>query len=70
MNISRNKAVVAQRFIHMNTYQKKEYFWGLVSHTEILKVKEMGYDLVIRVEEKPKHIYLQVGNENPELIKP
>lgn len=68
MKIIRNKAIVATRGCNENTYVRREYFWGLISHEELVHVKDAGYDIVIRVEDKPKNIYLQVGDSKPKKL--
>lgn len=69
MKIKRNKAIVANRTKLEKTYKVREYLWGLIKHEELLSTRSLGWDLVIRVEEKPKNIYLQIGDNKPKKLQ-
>ena len=64
-----NKSTIFKRSKTVKTYKRVEYLWGLFAGEEIQRVDSFGYDLIIKTDSEPKHIYLIGASGRPKKLK-
>jgi poly-D-alanine transfer protein DltD len=65
----KNKSTIFTRSKTVKTYKHTEYLWGLFAGEEVQRVDSYGYDLIIKADNEPKHIYLIGANGRPKKLK-
>ena len=63
------KSIIFKRSKVVKTYKQIEYLWGLFSGEEIQRVDSFGYDLIIKADSEPTHIYLIGASGKPKKLK-